>query len=212
MYENKAKYLQALIHDATGLELSDLPSSIKEPLDVIAHASHSLGIEDVSLIALESRMTHLSAEQTRIQQHMLQLERTEEQLQDSMNEAKYRDSLVASWLSCVDELDNDRVNSERQKKAMIMKAREYQQQLATLTSSQKMRPEDPSITSLLSLQDQIQQKERDLIALKSRLAVFKGLPPNLDLARQELRASRERQIQLMNIREKLLGKMTDEIN
>jgi len=91
-----ARHLETLIRDATGLSLSDLPPTIDEPLDSLAQTAHLLGMDGVSLSTFESSLAHISAESSRMQQHIHLLDHTEEELKCSIEEARYRDSLVKS--------------------------------------------------------------------------------------------------------------------
>ncbi|KAF8525094.1 hypothetical protein BU17DRAFT_62819 [Hysterangium stoloniferum] len=183
------------------------------PLHILARTAAILCLDDPSVPAYASAFTRLSFEHLEVQQELIRLEKTERDLTRSIDIAKYEQVLAESWLSSTEQLQAETSDLERQKKAMNAKAKEYQEELASIMSnSPAAQAECPSITSLFSLQDSVQEKECKLNALKGRLQTFQGLPPHVELAKQQLRAARDNQIRLMNIRDKLLGKMNLGLN
>lgn len=66
-----------------------------------------------------------------------------------------------------------------------------------------------TVSQLLEQKEKNQIKERELREKRAKLKAFQGLPPNLELARHELRAARQKQMELIQLRERLLGRMAD---
>ncbi|KIM39013.1 hypothetical protein M413DRAFT_75428 [Hebeloma cylindrosporum] len=58
----------------------------------------------------------------------------------------------------------------------------------------------------------MQVMERELKEKRAKIKAFQGLPPNLELARHELRVARQRQMELIQLRERLLGHMADNLS
>ena len=93
-------------------------------------------------------------------------------------------------------------------------------------------PEAPpvSITELANFRKQLKKEEQVLKEKRARVEAFQGLPPvcvnhlgtgqsqiflraqNIELARHALQEARDRQMELIRIRERLLGKMVDGVN
>ncbi|EPQ61231.1 hypothetical protein GLOTRDRAFT_30378 [Gloeophyllum trabeum ATCC 11539] len=70
-------------------------------------------------------------------------------------------------------------------------------------------PSTPAVTvsEVMDQRERIRSKEQELKAKRAKIQAFKGLPPNLELARHELRNARQEQMQLIQLRERLLGAM-----
>ncbi|KAF8584965.1 hypothetical protein K439DRAFT_1231758, partial [Ramaria rubella] len=141
-------------------------------------------------------LSKLSSDRLQTELHLITLKSAEKELRRANALANHRHELSASWPQR-DDLDADTASLERQRRAMMAKAKEYQDELSAINVPDA----SLTITSLVALQDKLHQKEKNLKLLKARLSAFEGLPPNLDLAKQELRIARENQIRLMNIRE-----------
>ncbi|KAF8508507.1 hypothetical protein JB92DRAFT_3120879 [Gautieria morchelliformis] len=207
-FERKARRLRAQIQDATGRDISSFSASITNRIDILARTASALGVEDCSLSTYSAALSKLSSDRLQMHLHLIHLRNAERELREANGLARYRQELVATWPKPTD-LEVEAASLERQRRAMATKAQEYQEELSTIASGMPSEPDNgQTITSLLAVQDRLHQKDRELKALKRRLSSFENLPPNLELAKLELKAARENQIRLMNTREKLLGRMT----
>ncbi|KJA20828.1 hypothetical protein HYPSUDRAFT_766628 [Hypholoma sublateritium FD-334 SS-4] len=100
---------------------------------------------------------------------------------------------------------------ERRKEAIVRKAKEYHQTLGTLMGEEPLNV-SVTITQLVAQKEKNQTRERELKEKRAKLKVFQGLPPNLELARHELGAARQRQMELVQLRERLLARMADSVS
>jgi len=69
-----------------------------------------------------------------------------------------------------------------------------------------------TINQFLSQKEKNLALERGIKVKRTKLNAFQGLPPNLELARHELRVARQRQMELIQLRERLLGRMADSVS
>lgn len=91
-------------------------------------------------------------------------------------------------------------------------------------------PDAPPVTvsKLTKQQEKIKSKEQELKTKRAKIKAFQGLPPvryyyltspslfkrgqNLELARHELRNARDEQMKLIQLRERLLGRMAESVS
>ena len=105
-------------------------------------------------------------------------------------------------------------------------------EIADIIVSQADMPEAPpvSITELAALRKKLKEQEHILKQKRAKVEAFQGLPPvssvwqvevhasneplvqNIELARHALAEARDKQMELINIRERLLGKMVKGVN
>ncbi|EDR00696.1 uncharacterized protein LACBIDRAFT_313117 [Laccaria bicolor S238N-H82] len=64
-----------------------------------------------------------------------------------------------------------------------------------------------TVTQLIKQQEKNKLLEQEIEIKRAKVAAFQGLPPNLELARHELRNARNEQMELIQLRERLLGRM-----
>ncbi|KZT24661.1 hypothetical protein NEOLEDRAFT_1134699 [Neolentinus lepideus HHB14362 ss-1] len=133
----------------------------------------------------------------------------EEEILDHLASAIHEDYLATKWIKVFnDEFEREEniATLERQKAALISKAREYQKSLEKVMA-QMPEPLPVTVSDILDQRERIRKREQDLKAKQAKIRAFKGLPPNLELARHELRNARQEQMQLIQLRERLLGAM-----
>ncbi|OJT12887.1 hypothetical protein TRAPUB_10584 [Trametes pubescens] len=80
--------------------------------------------------------------------------------------------------------------------------------------SQSDMPDAPpvNITELYAFRKKLKEQEKILKEKRAKVEAFQGLPPNIDLARHALAEARDKQMELIQLRERLLGKMADGVN
>ncbi|EGN94149.1 hypothetical protein SERLA73DRAFT_63004 [Serpula lacrymans var. lacrymans S7.3] len=69
-----------------------------------------------------------------------------------------------------------------------------------------------TITELVAQKDRIYREEKELKVKYAKVKAFQGLPPNLELARIELIQAQDEQMRLVQLRERLLGRMADAVS
>lgn len=87
-----------------------------------------------------------------------------------------------------------------------------------------------TVTQLINQQEVNTRKEQELKVKRAKIKAFQGLPPvcfywefvpirpllniskNLELARHELRNARDEQMKLMQLRDRLLGRMAESVS
>jgi len=98
----------------------------------------------------------------------------------------------------------------RRREVLLKKAKEYHKELEALLASM---PDAPliTVTQLTKQQEKNRIMEQGLKAKRAKIKAFQGLPPNIELARYELRKARDEQMKLIQLRERLLGRMAKSV-
>ncbi|KAF9463156.1 hypothetical protein BDZ94DRAFT_640663 [Collybia nuda] len=99
---------------------------------------------------------------------------------------------------------------DRRREALLKKAKEYHKELDSLLANMPAAP-PVTVSKLTKQQEKNKLKEQELKTKRAKIKAFQGLPPNLDLARHELRNARDEQTKLIQLRERLLGRMAESV-
>ncbi|GLB36766.1 hypothetical protein LshimejAT787_0310530 [Lyophyllum shimeji] len=197
------------------LDLPPITSDVEEPLDVLQHVAEVLCLEDPSDFSSYSfAITQLSAESLEAQRLLNRLQFIEYELQTHLASTRHEQRLVDKWAMRLEVEQAEGQSApmlERRKEDLMRKAKEYHEDLKAVL---KTMPDAPrvTVTRLTEQENRNKAKEQELKAKRAKIKAFKGLPPNLDLARHELRNARHELGQLTQLRERLLGKMAEGVS
>ncbi|KAJ7474034.1 hypothetical protein FB451DRAFT_1088772 [Mycena latifolia] len=186
----------------------NLPPEIKEKLDILTCVADLLGIDDLSFASYSSAITRLYSREQDAQETRNRLELVEQELQNHLATMRHEERLIENW---IERLDADHATGEntstieRRRETLLKKAKEYRSQLEAIV----IEPPPISFADLTAQQAANERRIQAIKAKRAQIKAFKGLPPNLDLARQQLKAARAAQMELIQQRERLLGRMAD---
>ncbi|KAF8139358.1 hypothetical protein K438DRAFT_1880071 [Mycena galopus ATCC 62051] len=197
---------------ATGVDglIAALAPEVRNRLDILTRVGDLLGIDDLAFSSYASAITRLSAREQDGQHRLNRLSRVESELQSHLATIVQEEQLIESW---IDRLDADQATNEStsriqsRREIMLRKAKEYRTLLDAIAI------DAPTVTFAdLTTQQTVNEKRMQSIKEKrAELKAFKGLPPNLALARQQLRTARDAQMELIHLRERLLGQMVESV-
>ncbi|RPD59485.1 hypothetical protein L227DRAFT_527529 [Lentinus tigrinus ALCF2SS1-6] len=183
-------------------------------VDALEDVADALGVEDLSCSVYNSVIDRLDHEEVAVNRALLRTQQAEVELTQYLRFILHERRLIDRWVDCLQTTAEsaDTVSElERRKTALIAKAKEYQKEFSELQSDM---PETAavSITELSAFRKQLKKQEHTLKEKRARVEAFQGLPPNIELARHALQEARDRQMELIQLRERLLGKMVDGVN
>ncbi|KAJ7115249.1 hypothetical protein C8R44DRAFT_794304 [Mycena epipterygia] len=195
---------------AADIIIQTLIPEVRDRLYLLTRVADLLGIDDLSLSSYSSAITRLHARGQDAQHTLNRLELVEQELQSHLSTMVHEERLIDSWIERLG-ADQAMVEStstiERRREALLKKAKEYRAMLDTIVI-------DPTTITFADLTTQQATNERKAQALKAKrgqIRAFRGLPPNLDLAKQQLKTARAAQMELLQLRERLLGRMAESV-
>ncbi|KAJ6505538.1 hypothetical protein C8R45DRAFT_1091251 [Mycena sanguinolenta] len=216
--------------------ISTLKPEVQERLDVLTRVADLLGIDDLAFSSYASAITRLSAREQEGQRCLNRLTLVERELQNHLATIMHEERLIESWIVRLDEdLSTNESTStiQNRREAMLKKAKEYR----TLLDAISMDTPPITFEALTAQQTANEQKLQTIKEKRAQVKAFKGLPPvslrgllnsdaylasilvifsangglnsiqNLALARQQLKSARAGQMELIQLRERLLGQM-----
>ncbi|KAF7367755.1 PCI domain-containing protein [Mycena sanguinolenta] len=186
--------------------VSTLKPEVQERLDLLTRVADLLGIDDLAFSSYASAIIRLSAREQDSRQGLNRLILVECELQNHLATTMHEERLIESWMV---RLDQDLAAKEsmsviqNRREAMLKKAKEYRTLLEAIST------DTPAITfeTLMAQQTANEHKMHSIKEKHAQVKAFKGLPPNLALARQQLKSARAAQMELIQLRERLLGQM-----
>ncbi|KAJ8463219.1 hypothetical protein ONZ51_g10396 [Trametes cubensis] len=192
----------------------ELPPSIAAKLETLTDIADALGIDELSFSAYPGAIERLETEELSLARSLLRAHGAEDELTRHLLTILHEKELIKKWsqaLQSQSDTDHDVALLRRQKTALTAKAKEYEKELDTIMADM---PEAPpvSITELAALRKKLKEQEHILKQKRAKVEAFQGLPPNIELARHALAEARDKQMELINIRERLLGKMVKGVN
>ncbi|KAI8983281.1 hypothetical protein BD414DRAFT_529720 [Trametes punicea] len=192
----------------------ELSSETENYLEALVDIADALGIDDLSFSTYSEAIERLDAEELTVVRSLLRTREAEDELSQQLLTAVHEKTLIKNWMKELHttSLGTERVAAlQRQKATLTSKAKEYQKELETTLMDM---PEAPpvSITEFISLRKQLKKQEQMLKEKRARVEAFQGLPPNIELAKHALAEARDKQMELIQLRERLLSKMVDEVN
>ncbi|KAJ7046163.1 hypothetical protein C8F04DRAFT_1173124 [Mycena alexandri] len=144
----------------------------------------------MTIPSYSSSITRTSARYQGAQQTLNRLELVERELQCHLTAVVQEERLIESW---IERIGTEHATAEStatiqgRRETLLKKAKEYPQQAAN------------------------EEKAAAIKVKWAQIKAFKGLPPNLDLARQQLKTARAAQMDLIQTRERLLGRMAESV-
>jgi len=194
--------LSAFLHD---LKLSP---DVEEYLDALNDIADAFSLDDLSYASYMSAVSSLSAEELSLRRSLLHLEDAEMNLRNSLAGVKHEEDLINGWTQSLQvSLGSETAALERKKAQLYAKSKEYQKELAKLKESMPAERAPLSVTELVEFKDKIKKKDQELKLKRAKNQAYMGLPPSVDLARLELQKARDEHMKLIQLRERLLGRM-----
>ncbi|KAJ7691307.1 hypothetical protein B0H17DRAFT_1286852 [Mycena rosella] len=195
---------------ATAVEsiIHNLSPELKEKLDILTRVADFLGIDDLSFSSYSSALTRLYAREQDAQHTLTRLEHVERELRSHLATMVHEERLIDGW---IDRLETEHASGEststieRRRETLLKKAKEYR----TILENIAIEPPPISFADLTAQQAANARRAQEIKDKRARIKLFKGLPPDLDLARQQLKSARAAQMELIQLRERLLGRMAD---
>ncbi|TFK28413.1 hypothetical protein FA15DRAFT_60231 [Coprinopsis marcescibilis] len=195
-------------------QVPPLPEDLEESIDILGELVDTLGLQDVSFASFSSALNRLMDRSFALSLTQQRLSSTEEQIMDHLAYLKHQNGLLEHWMKVLQEdpsFDGASGSSEkpealeRRREALLRKAREYHNDLESILAHSQVPP--VTINRMLRKQEKNRQLESEIKIKRAKIKAFQGLPPNLDLARLQLRKAREEQLELIRLREELLQNM-----
>ncbi|KAF8227808.1 hypothetical protein L208DRAFT_1365636 [Tricholoma matsutake] len=186
---------------------------IKQRLDVLTQAAILLRIDDLSFSSYSASINRLSDEALSTKLSLNRLLGAEDELECHLASIRHEQLLAEKWKTTMEreeEIGESITTLERRRQVLLKKAKEYHKELDALLANM---PDAPpvTVTQLMKQQESNKLKEQQLQAKRAKIKAFQGLPPNLHLARQELRSARDEHMKLIQLRERLLRRMAESV-
>ncbi|KAG5649643.1 hypothetical protein H0H81_002723 [Sphagnurus paluster] len=197
------------------LDPPQLSKEVEERLNVLQGIADSLYIDDPSdPLSYQSAIAHLSADALAAKRLLNRLAFIEQELQTHLATTRFEVRLLAQGTEALDAEHAKGENAavlERRREDLVRKAKEYHEELKSIL---KTMPDAPAVTvsCLTEQQARNRAREQELKAKRAKVKAFKGLPPNIELARHELRNARNELGELTQLRERLLGRMAEGVS
>ncbi|KZT64025.1 hypothetical protein DAEQUDRAFT_68808 [Daedalea quercina L-15889] len=207
-YTRKATELSI---DPESLPLSD---ETREYLELLVDVADALGIDDLSFASYSTAIHELSMEELAARRSSLRMHRAEQELTAHLASLHHEEALIQHWkktITAEPEPDRSVPAMERRKAALSAKIKQYRVEEETL--KKELPPESSvSVTDLAALHKHVRAKDKVLAEKRAKVAAFQGLPPNIELARHELRTAQDEQMKLIQLRERLLDRMASGVS
>ncbi|PPQ84543.1 hypothetical protein CVT25_007613 [Psilocybe cyanescens] len=189
-------------------------------LETLARVLHILDIPDASFASYSTAIDTLNTEKYTLLRSLNRLKQVEDELNDHLDSLKHEHGLITRWNKVLTPGTQDSLypettaTLEKRREAVIKKAKEHHREFEFLLADVPLKlptvdGTPVTIGRLLAQKETNQAQEREIKEKRTRIKAFQGLPPNLELARHELRQARQRQTELIQLRERLLAKMAD---
>ncbi|KAK7007988.1 PCI domain-containing protein [Favolaschia claudopus] len=183
---------------------------VQQRLDILANVATLLGIDDPTFASYSAAITRISTREQEALQSLNRLTIVERELKNHLATMTHEELLINAW---TDDLGQDLAISENatmiqsRREALLRKAKEYQTGLASIAA----KPPVVSFADVATQQTVNDQRIQSIKAKRAQIKAFRGLPPNLTLAREQLRTAQAEQMELIRIRERLLGQMAESV-
>ncbi|KAJ6568983.1 hypothetical protein B0H19DRAFT_1134373 [Mycena capillaripes] len=190
--------------------ISSLKPEVQERLDSLTRVANLLGIDDLSFASYASAITHISAREQDAEQSLNRLNLVERDLQAHLATIVHEERLIESWIERLDAEDAKSESTsiiQSRREALLKKAKEHR----AILDGMVVEPPTVTFANLTAQQAANEQRAQSIKAKRAQIKAFKGLPPNLGLARQQLKTARAAQMELIQLRERLLGRMAESV-
>ncbi|TBU46294.1 hypothetical protein BD309DRAFT_916230 [Dichomitus squalens] len=191
-----------------------LPPEVECYLGALTEIAEALGIDDLSFSSYASAIDDFELEELSVSRALLRTRHVEDDLTDKLLSTIHEDQLIQKWMRTLQAPADPQETvpaMERRKAALTAKAKEYARELDELNTDM---PENSplTITELAAFRKELKKQEQVLKEKRAQVEAFQGLPPNIELARLALQEARDKQMELIQLRERLLGKMVDGVS
>ncbi|KAF9527125.1 hypothetical protein CPB83DRAFT_907928 [Crepidotus variabilis] len=188
---------------------------IQGALETLTRVIHVLNIPDAKFTSYATAINALSEQHLALSRSLVRLRTVENDLKEHLFILQAELRLINHWNQVLvpgssESLLEAPSTLERRRDAMLKKAKEYHRELEALAARQPLNI-PVSLGQLLLQKESNVSKEKEMKEKRARLQAFHGLPPNLELARHELRMARQKQTELIQLRERLLRKMAEAV-
>ncbi|KAF5355898.1 hypothetical protein D9756_004355 [Leucocoprinus leucothites] len=193
---------------------SELSEEIKKRTGILSEAARLLDAKDVSFASITSKIDALSDEELLLRLSLNRLAFIEDELTMNLARLSHELQLISKWRVILgSELVSSETSAslERKREALIRKAKELNREFITAMDESKDKS-STTITHVLKQKERNAKKEEALKIKRAKLRVLQGLPPNLELARHELFQAEQEQVKLIQLRERLLGSLANDIS
>ncbi|KAF8907708.1 hypothetical protein CPB84DRAFT_1768605 [Gymnopilus junonius] len=186
-------------------------------MDTLARVVEVLDIPDASYSSYSTAIDQLFEEKFALSRSLNRLRQIEDEMKDHLASLRHEYHLIRQWNETLTPGSSDSLRPEsaatleRRREALVKKAKEYHRELETLIAEEPLKV-PITIEQFISQKEKNLALERMIREKRAKLNAFQGLPPNLELARHELRVARQRQMELVQLRERLLGRMADSVS
>ncbi|CAA7266389.1 unnamed protein product [Cyclocybe aegerita] len=190
---------------------------IEGALTTLAKIVQVLDIPDASFMSYSTAIENLSTQHCALNRSLNRFKNIAEELKDYLETLRHEHDLLKHWNEALvpgpsSKSGLDAASTlERRKEALVKKAKEQHRELEALLVEDKLDIR-VSVDKLIAQKEKNLASEKELKENRAKIKAFQGLPPNLELARHELRVAREKQMELIQLRERLLGRMADSVS
>ncbi|KAF8168502.1 hypothetical protein B0H34DRAFT_685801 [Crassisporium funariophilum] len=182
--------------------------------ETLAQVLQILGIPDASFASYSAAISQMSKESLSLSCSLNRFKRAEHELQTYLAALEHESHLITHWNKSMIPGSSNTMGletaaiTERRRETLVKKAKEYHKELESHLVNEPLHI-SVTVTQYLEQKRRNQAIEQELIEKRAKVRAFQGLPPNLELARHELREARQRQMELIQLRERLLGRMAE---
>ncbi|KAK7047229.1 hypothetical protein VNI00_006895 [Paramarasmius palmivorus] len=194
--------------------------AVKTRLRALVESAELLGIGDTSLSSAEetahmprffNAIQGLSEKKLSLKQSLHRAAYAEQELRTHLTIVGHEQGLINKWkdhfATGSESLEESTSLLERRRVAILKKAKEYKKELDGI----KLVDPPVTISELSVQQEKNREKEKEIEKKRAKLKAYQGLPPDLEMAQIELTGAREEHTKLINIREKLLSRMVQDV-
>ncbi|KAH9920306.1 uncharacterized protein B0H18DRAFT_1024749 [Fomitopsis serialis] len=192
-------YKKKLIELAVNPEDRALSDEVQQYLAILTDIADALGVDDLSFSSYSAAMHTLSMEELTA--------RRSTELVNHLASMRHEEALIQQGATS----DASVPAMERRRAVLAAKIKEYRAEEETL--KRELPAESVvTVTELAALHKQIKARDKTLAEKRAKVAAFQGLPPNIELARHELRKAQDEQMNLIQLRERLLDRMASGVS
>eukprot|EP01028_Stygiella_incarcerata_P008797 TRINITY_DN3948_c0_g1_i1.p1 TRINITY_DN3948_c0_g1~~TRINITY_DN3948_c0_g1_i1.p1 ORF type:complete len:279 (-),score=105.30 TRINITY_DN3948_c0_g1_i1:305-1141(-) len=200
-YEEKGEVITSLL-ESIGLSKEELPPSTQKGVGVLSSLALTLGVDRIDIGTLYPALESVLEEEENVQSTLEEEKKRMEEL--TLSTASMVQSMNQLKKVLEDEEEERQMGRrEIQRKGSEMgymegKAKEYRQTLLMLKEELTKTGVTPEVThqEAVKLFERIQEIERELSPLESRLRVYHNLPPDVSLVSVEVERARKELVSL----------------
>ncbi|KAJ7159689.1 hypothetical protein C8R46DRAFT_1001918 [Mycena filopes] len=190
--------------------IASLQPDIQETLDTLTRLADLLGVDNLSFSSYATAINRISRRDQEAQEALNRLALVERDLECHLATMAHEERLIESW---TERLDAEHATSDNtatlqsRREALLKKAKEERAVLDAILAESK--PPEITFADLTAQQTANEARRAAIKSKRAQIRAFRGLPPNLELAREQLKSARAAQMELIQAREGLLGRMAE---